>query len=500
MFRTLFQVVRRKNDNQLFWVVLITAAIASGAISLWIGMRQSIWFDEAYSILVAKQSIGELIRLTGLDTHPPLYYLMLKAWAGVFGWGELALRSLSIVGLIGSIVMGGALVRKMFGGRIAIGAVLLVMIAPLLLRYGFEVRMYSWASFIGIAATYALYSAWRAKTKERLRWLVLYGVLVAIGMFTLYYLALLWLAHVAWLVYVHLKSKLSWKALLPYAMSYAGAVMLFAPWLPTFFGQLSNGALAPIGQPLNLDQLLGIVTFNLVYQPPYMLSIGFTVVILAVFASLAWSIPRAKQALHGRHNEVALLGMYIAVPIIILMIISLARPMYTERYLAHVAIGLMLLLSVVVIAAVTVHRKDRRAVWVLGVVYGAVLLGGMQLAVVGNFNFQRMQTPTVREATASISDCASGTRLLAADPYVATELAYYLAHCQIYFASQWDTLKGGYAPFSGSSYQIKDVKTLNDWRVTYVFYGTPDQAMPNTYREEARRTYGALNIVEYVRQ
>ena len=57
------------------------------AIGLWIGLRQSVWFDEAYSIMVAKQSVGEAIRLTALDTHPPLYYLFLKAWACLFGWG-----------------------------------------------------------------------------------------------------------------------------------------------------------------------------------------------------------------------------------------------------------------------------------------------------------------------------------------------------------------------------------------------------------------------------
>jgi hypothetical protein len=51
-----------------------------------------------------------------------------------------------------------------------------------------------------------------------------------------------------------------WKALLPYLASYAAAVVLFLPWLRTFVSQISNGALAPIGQPLNLDQLIGIVT------------------------------------------------------------------------------------------------------------------------------------------------------------------------------------------------------------------------------------------------
>lgn len=494
----LLQKIHTYSSERSFNLLLVLSAVTAGIISLSIGLRQSVWFDEAYSILIAKQPVGDLLRLTALDTHPPLYYLLLKGWAGVFGWSELALRAASVGSMLLAIIVAGLLLRRMFSRRVAIGAILLLMVSPLVLRYGFEIRMYADAMLIGIAATYALYSAWQSKGRRRIAWLAGYAVLVAAGMFMLYYLAFLWIAHVAWLTYVHLRRKQSWQKLLPFAASYGGAVLLFLPWLPTFVSQISNGALAPIGQPLNLEQLIGVASFNIFYQPLYMLGVVSSVVMIAVAIVFGWAIPKARRELKGKADEIALLAAYIGVPIILLMIVSLSRSMYTERYLSHVAIGLVLLAGVIVTAAIRRNGfKKRGSVVAMVVLYGAFMLGALQLATVGNFNFQRLQTPTVKQAAASIATCAPGTKLLAADPYVATELSYYLPNCPTYFVSQWDTLRGGYAPFNASSYQIKDTNALSDARVTYVFYGTPDQLMPSKYLQASATTFGPLTVAEY---
>ncbi len=495
--KILTNLTNKKDDTKLFWLVLIGAMVTAGLISLAIGLRQSIWFDEAYSILLAKQTLGELVRLTAIDTHPPLYYLLLKAWAGVFGWSEISLRLSSIVSMILAIGAGGLLLRKMFGARLAIGGVLALIIAPLLLRYGFEVRMYADASLVGVLATYALYSAWQSSHKQRWLWLAGYCALVAIGTYTLYYLTFLWIAHVVWLVYTHIRDRQQ-KQLWQFAIAYAGAAVLFAPWLPTFVKQMTNGALAPIGQPLNLDQLLGIGTFNTLYQPLYTVPVLLTFVVIALVGALIWIVPRARQALADKHAEIALLVTYMSVPIALLMVVSLGKSMYTERYLSHVAIGLVMLLGIVTMAALlNTNTRKRAHMWAPIAVYGVLLIGTIQLAVVGNFNFQRLQTPTVNQVAASLDDCTPGQKILASDPYVMTELSYYLSHCQVYFVSEWETLRGGYAPFSGSAYQIKNTDDLTDEKITYIYYGTPDQSLPARYTEVSHRSYGSMNVAEY---
>ena len=68
-----------------FRIVIVVAPLVAMALCWWIGSQQSMWFDEAYSVWLAKQPISELIRLASIDTHPPLYYLILKLWASVWG-------------------------------------------------------------------------------------------------------------------------------------------------------------------------------------------------------------------------------------------------------------------------------------------------------------------------------------------------------------------------------------------------------------------------------
>ena len=490
---------RTRNEQKLFIWILVASALVAGSLSLIIGMHQSVWFDEAYSILLAKHPVAQLVHLTSLDTHPPLFYILLKLWAHLFGWSEFALRSLSVLSMVGALVVGGVLSRKMFGNRVATGTVIILALSPLLLRYGFEIRMYAFASLIGVNATYCLYSAYKSEHATKRNWLIGYALLVVVGMYTLYYLALLWVAHVVWIMYIALKHKWRVKLLVPYIGAYVGAAILFLPWLPTFLSQVSNGALAPIGQPLNFEQLSGVASFNVLYQPSYALTVLLTVVLLLFLATITWAIVRGRQKLRKYSDELALLYGYIGVPVIILMIVSLSRPMYTERYLSHVAIGLMTLIGVITMVALgELHRKSQQ-LWLLFVVYGTLCLGCYNLITAGNFNFQRNEHPTVNQVAASIKNCAAGTELIAAGPYVATELSYYLPDCHIYFVSQWPSLSGGYAPFSGSSYQIKNTKDITSPLVTYVYYGTPDQAMPSSYTAKSTQAYGALNVTKYQR-
>jgi len=168
-----------------FTPLLVVAGLLAVVMSLIIGASQSVWFDEAYSILLARQPVGDLLHLTAVDTHPPFYYLVLKAWAALFGWSEFALRSLSALAAGGAVVTAGLLVKKLFGVRAALVALLFVAFAPFLLRYGFEIRMYALASLIGIAATYVLLLATEAKGRRQ--WLLygFYAVLVTLGVLTL---------------------------------------------------------------------------------------------------------------------------------------------------------------------------------------------------------------------------------------------------------------------------------------------------------------------------
>ncbi len=60
-------------------------------------LTQSLWRDEAFSVWITQDSLGEVIRRTGGDFNPPLYYILLHFWMRIFGRSEVTLRSLSLV-------------------------------------------------------------------------------------------------------------------------------------------------------------------------------------------------------------------------------------------------------------------------------------------------------------------------------------------------------------------------------------------------------------------
>lgn len=485
--------------ERYFLVILAGAALLFMVICLTIGLHQSVWFDEAYSIMIAKQPAGQLVHLTSLDTHPPFYYLLLKGWATLFGWSELALRSLSVVAAGFAVFFAGLLMRRMFGVRAALITLPFAVFAPFLLRYGFEIRMYALASLISIAATYVLVRA--QQTKEgRDQWLlyVLYGMLVALGVYTLYYTVLLWVAHLLWLIWVTRQQKQSIvKA--PWMRAFGISFLLFLPWIPAFVMQIGNGALASISQPLTINNLMSIVSFWTVYEPTWQLSAFMSLLVLFVIVCVAYFVIKALRVVSAKQRPyLMLLIAYFGVPIAILMLVSLAHPVYVERYIAHIALGGMLFAGACVSLSLT--RENRKEWWLVGGIIVVLLFGVVRLAQVGNFNFQRLQTPMMKLASASIRDCEQGTTVFAADPYVAIELAYYLPHCQIHFYSKSAILKGGFAPLSNSPLRVGDsARELSSSRkLYYVYYGQQRNVMPDTLKQVSISSFNTVNIATFV--
>lgn len=498
LLERLFHVKQVPWAERHFVFLLILGAIGAMLISLGIGLSQSVWFDEAYSIMVAKQPLDQLLHLTAVDTHPPLYYMILKGWAGLFGWGEFALRSLSVLALGVSLVFGGLLVKRLFGVRAALVTLPFIVLAPFLLRYGFEIRMYALASLIGIAATYVLVTAVEAKTNAQ-RWVRygIYAVLVALGVYVLYYTALLWMAHVLWLTYVTYKQK---KSLLkaPWLLAYAGSVVLFLPWLPTFFKQVNNGALAPISQAMTLENLLGVVSFNFVYQPVWQLSALLSLLVLFVLGAIIFITVRAlKVASNEERSKFLLLAFYVLVPIAVLTLVSLFRPMYVERYLAHIALGGMLFVGVAVALATKKSTTLLQSAAALLIV--VLVVGVAHLVQVGNYNFQRLQKPDIAQAAKSLSGCENGSTILAADPYVAIELSYYVKNCDVYFYSEDAELSGGYAALSESPFRVSDpmLQLATEKSVYYVHYDEPKLELPVSLQKSSEEQYGSLTVAQF---
>lgn len=486
---------RFNNETQFFYLIAGLVAFTAALLALWIGLRQSVWFDEAYSIMIAKQPIAELIRLTSVDAHPPLYYLTLKAWASLFGWSEAALRTMNVLFYGGAIFTAGSAVKRMFGARAAVSALLFVVLAPLIMRYGFEIRMYAMGMFIAAASTYAIVRAIQAHgSKAGYYWWVGYGLLVAAGMYTMYYMALIFAAHFVWLIWrcYHERQKLFRQK---WWLVYIGAVVVYLPWLPVALQQIGGGALASVTRAMDINSLLNIASFNFLYKPTWMLGVVSSLVLLFVIvASLkvmqrAWSITKRKEYF-------MLMIMLFVVPIVIFMAVTIAKPVYLERYIAQASLFGMMLLGISV-WVVEQHKPSRLLKYSSALLMVVMLVGFLELVNVGNFNYERMEKPQMKQAASYMQDCKKGTSIVTDDPYLAIELQYYVPQCVIHFNSYNRIMSGGYAPLSDSEFWVDTSVPQLGSTLVYVYYDEPKLKINEAYVPTERKTFNTLKIQEY---
>ena len=137
-----------------------TVAVAVGFVAtlgLLLRLHQldaaSLWSDEAFSGHWIHRSL-DYMWTEGLviETTPPLYYMLLKAWAAVAGDSDFSLRLFSAVASTATIPLVFLLGVEVAGVAAALTATLLFALAPMQIAYAQEARVYALVPlFFGIA-------------------------------------------------------------------------------------------------------------------------------------------------------------------------------------------------------------------------------------------------------------------------------------------------------------------------------------------------------------
>jgi len=79
---------RRLTHATYLWLIVLVA----WSLRVFDLAAQSLWYDEAFSVLVARADWATAGRLLSVDLHPPLYYLFLRAGLATLGSSEFAVR------------------------------------------------------------------------------------------------------------------------------------------------------------------------------------------------------------------------------------------------------------------------------------------------------------------------------------------------------------------------------------------------------------------------
>jgi 4-amino-4-deoxy-L-arabinose transferase-like glycosyltransferase len=250
-------------------VVLTTAAfVRFHAIA-----HSSFWSDEGNSWALVQRSFGAIAAAAAADIHPPLYYWLLKLWAGLFGTGEVALRSFSAfcgVLLVAAVLaLGKQVARPMVeSARIwmPLGAAWGAAVLPFQVYFSQEARMYMLLALLAALLFLILLRQQPPVPAGRRTWPLLlgYAVVAAAGLWTHYsFPIVLAAAGLAWLVAWLRVRPLNWSGLGAFAVANAAALLLFAPWLPIAWRQITTWPQG--GEEVGLLQGGGLLLHTLLF-------------------------------------------------------------------------------------------------------------------------------------------------------------------------------------------------------------------------------------------
>lgn len=361
------------------------------ALSLWLRSRSldgALWIDEAISHGIASHGVAEIPGVLRQDGSPPLYYLLLHAWSAVFGDGEAALRSLSLLAALLTIP------AALWAGTVAGGrragwvAAVLAALNPFLTIYAQEARMYALVALLSVLACGSFV---RGFVDGDVRHRALFALELAALLYT-HAWAIFLAVGFALAAAVQLRGRLR-EAAIPFA----AAALAFAPWLPTLVEQARHTG-APWSQTPSLAALLGAV--------PGALDGGGGAA--AVIAVGALGFARARRE-RRTARILLLLALAAAAALVVAWASSHVEPSWANRYLA-IVVG-----PIVVLGAVGLARAGR-----VGLL-AAVVVSALWLAYA-----PPEDKSNVRAVVSAAGELPAGTLVVSTQPEQVPLLAYYL--------------------------------------------------------------------------
>jgi mannosyltransferase len=296
----------------------------------------SLWRDEGYTLEISQRPVGAILSMMGReDAVHGFYYLMMHFVVAVAGTSAVALRLPSLLAMCVAAGLTGGLGRRLATetglpapSLTGMLAGLLLVMYPLSTWYAQDARPYTLATVFAVAASWLLV---RARTDARWRWYVLYAVaIVLLALFNLFALLLVPAHGVSLLLAREPRqtgqprparwARERWTVELRWLAAVVGAGVVLSPYLVVAAGQA--GSLDWVAKP-GVGVVLGLISdFS---GSKYLFPVVGVLVGICIAAELGG---RRRPGWSTANLAVP----WLALPPIVLLAVSLADPVYVERY------------------------------------------------------------------------------------------------------------------------------------------------------------------------
>ncbi|MGC9520777.1 MAG: glycosyltransferase family 39 protein [Anaerolineae bacterium] len=318
-------------------VGLLLLAFLVRAVSL---EAQGLWRDEVDQWRFAFQSLSELLQnFTRPGWNGPLYSPLLRGWIAIAGDSVYAMRLLSVFWGVLTVALVYVLGRRLMNRRAASLAALLMALSPYMVWYAQEIKMYTWVPMLVLLALYAF--DWACEQPRAVWWVTAF-LATSLAIYSHILAALLVPVLFLWFWLHPRRHRRAWIG----AAVMAGGLTL--PYLPLLQWQAAL-ALVPreTGFPTytlgDMVQALANGWSAGIYQGEWGAS-GVLLPIVIVFGALA-GVGVVTLLVSGRWRAVSQLIAWLTLPLLVIWLVSLRGPIFTDRYLIWSAPAFYLLIA-----------------------------------------------------------------------------------------------------------------------------------------------------------
>lgn len=331
----------------VFWpciAAIFTIAVALRVFSL---AKWPLWLDEAYSAWFSALPLEDLwTKVPNYETHPPLYYTVLKGWCQLFGTSEAGLRSLSVLSSVVAVLLLSASGRLLKSGRkgeaVSLLAGLLLAVNAGNIKYAQEARPYALETLavtMALVASAGLLAGLRRQSDATPKQFVPWAVMLAVsgGL-------LLWCHNTAPFVAVGIwcglgtaivmqRAVARWKTLALAIASGIGALVIWAPFLPWFVRQ---------GESFGAMQFwLNTSRYDLIAA--WVLAAGG---VAPAITAIVLAMPGIRVLWRHDRTLTVNLCLVLLIPLVLVLSVSFfVKPIFIDRLFGWMAPPLMLLIA-----------------------------------------------------------------------------------------------------------------------------------------------------------
>jgi uncharacterized membrane protein len=340
--------------SRISLLVLALLAAAATVLRFLFLLRKPFWFDECFSVEVARLGWRDFAHLLWWrEANMSLYYLLLRVWLH-FGHGPFFIRSLSVLVALATLPAIYWLACELFDRRVGIIAVALLSFNAYHIRYSQEVRSYTLLVLLATLSS-GFFVACLRNPSRRNR--VGYALTSVLAIYSHLYALLLVVAQ-----YGSLFLRTSRPRQLRLAWAWIGLAAL--PLL-MFVAKTGAGPIRWIPRP-GIHELLE-------YGERMAGNDGLPLLLLYAAACAAAIMPQRKR-LFARITaweawRCQFLLIWLFFPAILTVLLSFARPLFLARYFIFCLPALIILAA----AGLTMLRT-----WLLGVGLAAMLAISLQ--------------------------------------------------------------------------------------------------------------------------